>query len=179
MSGIASMTRSVRRPGTTATEYPVVDGAALRHAAGAFATGVCVVTTEDPVTTAPHGMTVNAFTSLTLDPPTVLVCLNRGSTTHGLVTRAGRFALNVLQAEQEALAQRFASRDTDKFTGVDWHSGALGVPLLDGTLAALECEVETTYEVHTHTVVIASVHSAMVAEGAPLLFHRGRLGTPR
>lgn len=180
MSRVASMVReSETRPSQAAAgAHPVVDGDALRRAAGAFATGVCVVTTEDPGNAAPHGMTVNAFTSLSLEPPTVLVCLNRSSTTHGLVTRARRFALNVLHARQESLALRFAGRDTDKFRGVDWHRGALGVPVLDGSLAVLECEVEAVHDVHTHTVVIASVRGATVTDGPPLLFHRGRIGTP-
>ncbi|WP_165502700.1 flavin reductase family protein [Actinomadura fibrosa] len=149
-------------------------GAELRRVAAAFATGVCVVTAQDAAL-GPHGMTVNAFTTLSLDPPTVLLCLNRASTTRGVLAGAPYFAVNVLRAGQAPLARRFATRSNGKFDGIGWHRTARDVPVLDGALALLECEPAESFDVHTHSVLVGNVLSAAVDEGSPLLFHRGRM----
>ncbi|GAB2828204.1 flavin reductase family protein [Actinocorallia aurea] len=153
---------------------PAVLPRLFRDVAGHFATGVCVVTAEDPVT-GPHGMTLNSLTTVSADPATLLICLNRESTTHEVVARAGRFGVNVLAAGQQDLAALFATRDDDKFAGIPWARSASGIPLLTGGVAHLECVVTHRHDVHTHTVVIGEVVTAAAAGGSPLLFHRGRM----
>lgn len=146
----------------------------LREVAGHFATGICVITAEDPVI-GPHGMTLNSLTTVSADPASLLICLNRGSTTHKVVLRAGRFAVNVLGTGQEGLAELFATKRSEKFRQIPWHRSSLGTPLLSGAIASLECVVTQTHDVHTHTVVCADVVDAAVGGGSPLLFHAGRL----
>ncbi len=149
----------------------------LREVAGHFVTGVCVITAEDPIV-GPHGMTLNSLTTVSADPASLLICLNRESTTHKVVSRAERFVVNVLAAEQQEIAELFATRAADKFDRVSWIRSASGLPMLPGSLALLECVVTHMHDVHTHSVVVADVIAATAVGGEPLLFHRGRLAGP-
>ncbi|ROO86025.1 3-hydroxy-9,10-secoandrosta-1,3,5(10)-triene-9,17-dione monooxygenase reductase component [Actinocorallia herbida] len=149
----------------------------FREVAGHFATGVCVVTAEDP-DTGPHGMTLNSLTTVSADPATLLICLNRASTTHEVVARAGRFGVNILAAGQQDVAALFATRDDDKFRDLDWTRSPSGTPLLTGGVAHLECAVLHRHDVHSHTVVIGEVITAAAAGGPPLVFHRSRMSAP-
>jgi 3-hydroxy-9,10-secoandrosta-1,3,5(10)-triene-9,17-dione monooxygenase reductase component len=139
---------------------------------GHFATGVAVVTVDTPG--GAQGMTANAVASLSLDPVLVLVCFDNSARTLPEVERAGRFGVNVLAAGQEHLARRFASKEDTKFADVP-HSVDDGIPVLDGTLAWVGCELERFVPAGDHTIGIGAVHAAELgAEGLePLLWYRG------
>ncbi|GJG85556.1 flavin reductase [Gemmatimonadetes bacterium T265] len=143
----------------------------FRATLGRFATGVTVVTAT--AGGRDYGMTVSAFASLSLDPPMVLVCVDRAATMHGVLADDSVFAVNMLAAGQEALSRRFASGDpTDRFAGVGYTRGALGAPLLDGTLAWLECRVEARHAGGDHSIVVGAVAEVGVREARPLLYYR-------
>jgi len=155
----------------------VSDAKLLRRAFGAFATGVTVVTVGGGT---PHAMTANSFTSVSLDPPLVLVCVDRGAVMHRVLDATGYFAVSVLGADQEAVAKHFADRwrplGMAQFEGIDWRPGRMtGAPLITGAIAAFECEVWRTYDGGDHTIFVGSLLSVerpVEAEG--LLFLQGR-----
>jgi flavin reductase (DIM6/NTAB) family NADH-FMN oxidoreductase RutF len=145
----------------------------FRAVMGHFATGVAVVTVDTPA--GPQGMTANAVASLSLDPVLVLVCFDNGARTLPEVRRTGRFGVNVLAAGQEHLARRFASKENAKFADVP-HSVDAGIPVLDGTLAWVGCELDQLIPAGDHTIGIGAVHAAELgAQGLePLVWFRGR-----
>lgn len=146
----------------------------FRDVVGRFATGVTVITaSEDGL---PYGTTVSAVSSVSLDPPMVLVCLNTTSVTGAVVRRTGRFGVSVLGVDQRALAARFATKGDDKFDGVALEMLADGVPLVGGALAMLDCRVREQARGGTHTVFIAEVEHAAGRPGEPLGYFRGRFG---
>lgn len=154
---------------------PVLDAAVFRRVIGSFMSGVVVITggRDDQ----PYGMTVSAVSSLSLDPPMLLVCLNSASSTQEVVRRTGVFAVNILAEHQGSLAERFArSGLPDKFDGVGYRLGHTGVPLLDGALAVVECQVAEAVTGGTHRVFLARVLHADAVEGSPLAYFRGRFG---
>jgi flavin reductase (DIM6/NTAB) family NADH-FMN oxidoreductase RutF/DNA-binding GntR family transcriptional regulator len=162
---------AVRPAGTD----PAFDGAVFRRVIGNFMSGVVVITTEHDG--APHGMTVSAVSSLSLDPPMLLVCLNSRSGTQEAVHRSGRFAVNILAEDQGHLAEQFArSGSADKFAGLDTRPGRTGVPILHGALAVVECRVAEVVCGGTHRVFLADVVHAETTEGSPLAYFRGRFG---
>lgn len=148
--------------------------AELRRILGHFATGVSVVTTS--VRGVPHGLTVNSFASLSLEPPQIVVCLKRGNRSSGAFALAGHFAVNVLAEGQVDLARLFASTREEKFAGVEHAPGnASGAPLLAGAHAWLECEVgERVAAPGTHDIVIGRLLGYSLGDGPPLVFYRGR-----
>jgi len=165
----------------TGHEPPIglADTKVLRQAFGAFATGVTVVTVGGH---APHGMTANSFTSVSLDPPLVLVCIERSAIMHRSLSAAGCFGVSVLAAHQENIARHFADRwralGHAQFEPVDWRPGRLtGVPLIGGTLARFECELWRSYDGGDHTIFTGKL---LTLEWAPdddtLLFFRGKFG---
>ena len=145
----------------------------FRDTLGRFPTGVTVVTASGPG--GPAGMTTNAFSSLSLDPPLVLVCFERGSRTLPVVRDAGRFAVNVLRAGQEELARVFASKriHAEKFADVT-HTVDHGVPVLDGALAWVVCDLEALHPGGDHEIGVGAV-TAMGNDpsGEPLVFVDG------
>jgi len=141
----------------------------FRTALRAFAAGVTVVTTRDREGH-PSGLTASAFTSVSLTPPLVLVCVDHAATAHPDFRERGWFAVNVLRREQESLSRRFAVSGGDKFRDVPYHEGPSGLPLLDGTLATLECRIVDAHEAGDHTIFIGLVESASVAGGRPLVY---------
>ncbi len=145
---------------------------AYRDAVGRFATGVCVVTTRGVA--GPAGLTTNAVTSLSLDPLLLLVCFDNASRTLPLVRESGRFAVNVLRAEQEDLAGVFASKlvAAEKFEQVT-HRERGGVPVLDDALAWMACEVRALHPGGDHTIGIGEVTEMGHEDGEPLLFYAG------
>lgn len=151
--------------------------AEFRRFMGRWATGVSVVTAREGEHD--HGLTVNAFLSVSLDPPTVLVSLGEEANTTPVVLMTRRFAVNVLRHDQEALSRRFAQVgpiDT-KFEKLPLHRNEDGIALLDGTLGALSCEVVETHRVHDHHLIVGRVLSIEAGpDGLPLLFYRGRYG---
>ena len=146
-----------------------LDPRLFRDVVGAFPTGVTVVTAPGPA-----GLTTNAFSSVSLDPPLVLVCFDNASRTLPAVRECGRYAVNVLRAGQEDLAAVFASKAVaaEKFAAVT-HTIAHGVPVLDDALAWLACEVVELVDAGDHTIGIGRVNALEVFEGEPLLFFRG------
>jgi flavin reductase (DIM6/NTAB) family NADH-FMN oxidoreductase RutF len=146
--------------------------AEFRTALRCFATGVTVVTTRDREGH-PSGLTASAFTSVSLDPPLVLICVDHAATAHPDFRERGWFAVNILPREQEELSRRFAMSGGDKFRGVACHEGRTGLPLLDGALASLECRIVEVHEAGDHTIFIAEVETASVAEGRPLVYFHG------
>jgi flavin reductase (DIM6/NTAB) family NADH-FMN oxidoreductase RutF len=147
----------------------------IRHTLGHFATGVTVITSvrEDG---GPVGMTASAVTSLSLDPPLVLVFLKRQSTTLAAIRAHGGLAVNILSASQQSLSAHFArARGSAGWEQVGHRRGARRLPLLDGALATIECELERCLEGGDHEVVIARMLALEVSEGAPepLLHFRG------
>jgi flavin reductase (DIM6/NTAB) family NADH-FMN oxidoreductase RutF len=151
---------------------------AFRRVMGHFATGVTVVTTIDGER--PHGITVNALSSVSLDPPLVLVALDRRRRIAPVVRDRGRFAINILGEHQQALSDCFAGApvtpDREAFCGAEWRPGATGVPLLAGAIATLECATEDVVAAGDHDLFIARVE-AMANEDhhpLPLLYYRRR-----
>jgi flavin reductase (DIM6/NTAB) family NADH-FMN oxidoreductase RutF len=144
----------------------------FRTALRSFAAGVTVVTTRDREGR-PSGLTASAFTSVSLDPPLVLVCVDHAATAHPDFRARGWFAVNVLRREQEALSRRFAVSGGDKFSGVACHESQTGLPLLDGALATLECRIVETHEAGDHTIFIGQVEAASIAGGRPLVYFHG------
>jgi len=153
----------------------------FRVVMGHFATGISVVTTFDGGS--PSGITVNAFSSVSLEPALVMVALDRRRFITPMVRATGRYAVNVLGAEQQALSDCFAHAPPrpgelgrEAFCGASWHAGPTGLPLLDGAIATLECSVEETFSAGDHDLFIGRVDSMeQVREGAaPLLYFRRR-----
>jgi 3-hydroxy-9,10-secoandrosta-1,3,5(10)-triene-9,17-dione monooxygenase reductase component len=144
----------------------------LRRALAAYPTGVSVVTAigED----GPSGATANSVTSLSLDPPMMLACLDRGSRTLSSVRASGRFGVNALAAGQEELAIRFAGKHPEpaKWEGIGWTERD-GCPRLDDALVWIPCEVRDLVEGGDHLIVTGAVLDAAAREGQPLIFHRG------
>ncbi|MBY4108330.1 flavin reductase [Rhodococcus fascians] len=161
-------------PSTISRIDPKVDSAAFRSAMAGFASGVTVVTTiEDGV---PLGATVSAFTSLSMDPPMLLVCLNRTSETGQAIERVGEFTVNVLSEPQSDIAVRFASRSSSKFDDVALKSSATQHPVFAESLVAVRCEVaETTYG-GTHRIFVAHAVDVELGPGEPLVYFRGGFG---
>ena len=156
----------------------------VRNAMRFWTTGVTVVTGKHAGEI--HGMTVSSFTSLSLDPPLVLVSLEKGARTHNLVKNGGVFAVTILASDQGAISDRFAGRETevtDRLAGLATHTLTTGCPLLDGGLAFVDCRLTATYDAGTHTIFIGEI-VALEVNGAiegmmPLVyFDRGyrRLG---
>jgi flavin reductase (DIM6/NTAB) family NADH-FMN oxidoreductase RutF len=146
----------------------------FRTVVGHFLSGVTVITVSHGGKL--YGTTASAFSSLSLEPPMVLICLNRGSDTGAAVLAAGGFAVNVLAAGQEELALRFGRKGDDKFDGLALDAEAVEGPLLPGALATLECRVVEHTIGGTHRVFIAQVRRAAARTGAPLAYYRGRFG---
>ena len=154
-----------------------VSTAAYRDAISRFLTGVTVVSTRHADVM--HGITASAVASVTLEPPTVLICLNRQSATGHAVKACGHFAINVLNDSQQVLAKHFASKLEDKFAGIDHDTGVLGDPLLPQSLAQLECRVSSHADVGSHHVFFGEVVRVQVHDGAPLAYFRGRFIPPQ
>jgi flavin reductase (DIM6/NTAB) family NADH-FMN oxidoreductase RutF len=155
-----------------------VDAGTFRHALGHFLTGVTIVTTTDRGSE-PVGMTANAFTAVSLDPPLVAVCLARSAASHRAMAAAARFAVHVLSSEQEDVSLAFARTAADgarKFDGVAWTAAPDGLPLLDDHLVRLECRAIERVEAGDHVIHLGRVEAAAIADGdaAPLAFFRGR-----
>jgi 4-nitrophenol 2-monooxygenase / 4-nitrocatechol 4-monooxygenase, reductase component len=147
----------------------------FRNVIGHFASGVTVITTGGGGRR--NGTTASAVTSLALEPPMLLVCMNRESATGAAIASSGAFAVNILGEEHGELAIRFARKGDDKFDGVEIADGERGQPLLAGAIAHLECRVTEQVAAGTHTVFIAEVEAATAQVGAPpLAYYRGRFG---
>ena len=144
----------------------------FRSIVGHFATGVTVVTTAHDGEV--RGMTASSFASVSLEPVSVLICVNREAITHRILSAAGVFCVNILTADQEVLSRTCARPDTPEaaLEGVPFHRGETGSPILDAALAYLDCRVAGSFEFGTHTIFIGEVVDGGFAEGTPLIFYR-------
>jgi flavin reductase (DIM6/NTAB) family NADH-FMN oxidoreductase RutF len=148
----------------------------FRRILGHWVSGVAVVATRTDEGKL-CGLTVNAFTSLSLNPPLVLVCVEQTADSHDCIRRAGVFTVNVLASEQERIARRFASWEVDtKFEGLAYHEAETGAPVLAEALAWLDCRVWAEHSAGDHTIFIGQVLAGDAREGNPLLYYRGGYG---
>lgn len=150
----------------------MLDESAFRAILGRFASGITVITLRD-AEDRDHGMTVSAFSSVSLDPPLVMVCVDRSATMHDRLYASERFAINILASDQEALSRRFAEARDDRFDGVGYHRDLTGAALLDDALAHLEVSTWARYDGGDHTIIVARVDHASGREARPLLYYRG------
>ena len=152
-------------------EPALVDPQALRSVCANWATGVTVITTGGTGRTV--GLTVNSFTSVSLDPALILVCIHKDSGELPVFRRTGAFAVNILAADQEELCRSFASRHTRHSVEADTRPGITGVPVLSDALAYLECRIEREVDAGDHVIVIGEVVDlAVQREEGPLTFFR-------
>jgi flavin reductase (DIM6/NTAB) family NADH-FMN oxidoreductase RutF len=149
-----------------------MDSDEFRSVLGRFATGVTVVTARDTASV-DHGLTVNSFTSLSLVPPLILVCIDHEASLLPAMTACSHFVVNILAANQEALGRRFAAPETDRFEGVGFTRGTCGAPILDDVLAYLECRAARSIPAGDHTIFIGEVEHAETRSAGPLLYYRG------
>lgn len=145
----------------------------FRRACGRFATGVSIATVLD-AQGAPHGLTVSSFTSVSLDPPLVLICLGHAVTIIDLFRSAKHFGINVLAASQREVSERFARKGHDRFNGLKWIPGSTGVPLIPGALAQIECAVEQRVTSGDHDIFIGRMIHTKIHDGHPLLYFASR-----
>ncbi|MET0627896.1 MAG: flavin reductase family protein [Acidimicrobiia bacterium] len=151
------------------------DDRRFREVLGHFATGVTIITAVDDGE--PVGISANAFTSLSLEPPLVLFCVARSSSTWPRIERAGVFAVNILGEHHESLSQLFATKGADRFTSTPWRVGVSGAPVLDEAIAYVDCEFEAQYPGGDHLIVVGRVVDLDVRDGgSPLLFYKGSYG---
>ena len=156
---------------------PSFSGDDFRAALATFATGVTIVTART-ADGQPVGLTANSFNSVSIEPPLVLWSLSRQAGSMPAFARGSHYAINILAADQRALAERFASKDVARFDGVAFRPGASGVPLLDGAAAAFECFNRSRYEEGDHVIFVGEVEACERRAGAqPLIFHGGRYFT--
>ena len=149
----------------------------FRAALAMFATGVTIVTAQD-ASGQPIGLTANSFNSVSIEPPLVLWSLSRQAGSMPAFARGSHYAINILAADQRELAERFASKDVDRFEGVAFGPGASGAPLLDGAAAVFECFNRSRYEEGDHVIFVGEVERCVRTVGAkPLIFHGGRYFT--
>jgi len=149
------------------------DKRTLRDALGCFATGVTVVTCLD-AGGQPVGLTANSFTSVSLDPPLLLVCIAKQAASAGAMIGASHFAVNVLQTGQQPASIRFATRHEDRFGPNDWSPGEYGAPVLDQSLGVFECAGHAVHDAGDHHMLIGRVVKARFDAGLdPLLYFRG------
>ena len=142
----------------------------FRRTLGQFATGITIVTTRD-TEGGPMGLTVNAFASVSLEPPLILVCIDNRSETHGGFEASGVFGVSVLSEEQEGWSRRFASPGQEKFSPKDLLIGETGVALVPGALGHIECRVAARLPGGDHTIYVGEVLRLEVSPGRPLLYH--------
>lgn len=144
----------------------------LRQILGKFLTGVTVVTTIDQHDV-PVGFTANSFTSVSLDPPLVLVCIAKSAGLSAVFRRASAFAINILSTEQEAISNNFARKDEDRFAQIDWEVKSTGSPIIEGSAAWLDCDMHEKILAGDHIILIGKIRAADKTERHPLGFYQG------
>jgi flavin reductase (DIM6/NTAB) family NADH-FMN oxidoreductase RutF len=164
-----------RRQPRKATEFKAgSDPRTLRDAMGCFATGVTIVTAIDAAAM-PVGLTANSFTSVSLDPPLLLVCIANTAGTAPVLRDVAHFGVNVLQIGQQPASNRFATKGEDRFANLPWAPGQTGVPLLESSLVSFECESESLHEAGDHFILVGRVVRAQFEPHRdPLLYFRGK-----
>jgi flavin reductase (DIM6/NTAB) family NADH-FMN oxidoreductase RutF len=145
----------------------------LRRVMGHFATGVTVITTKDKDGN-PNGLTANAFMSLSLNPPLVLISVDKGATCYSCFELENGFTVNFLSEDQEEISRRFATKGADKFADLQWHAGGNGAAIIDGVLGYVECKVTQCHDGGDHTIVVGEIVNVSAAGNRPLLFFKGK-----
>jgi len=159
--------------GDGAVAAEAIDPRRFRTVLGQFCTGVTIITTIDDGE--PVGFACQSFAALSLEPPLVLFCPTKTSRSWAAIERSGAFCVNVLAEEQQSTCARFGSRDPDKFAGIHWTESPLGSPILTGSLAHIDCSLESVHDGGDHWVVFGRVSSlSEIREERPLLFYRGQ-----
>jgi flavin reductase (DIM6/NTAB) family NADH-FMN oxidoreductase RutF len=151
---------------------PDVDPPEFRQLLGRFATGVTVLTALD-AEGRPHGMTASSLSSVSLEPPLVLLSIEKAAAMHPVLLSVPRFVVNILAAGQETLSRRFARQEMDRFDGIGYSTSVDGVPVLDGTLAHIECERWALHDAGDHTILVGRVTGGRAGDGRPLCYFRG------
>ena len=146
--------------------------AEFRNALRNWASGVTVVTAKDREGNL-HGITVSAFASVSLEPPLVLICIDKFTGSHHAFAEGPHFVVNILSDRQENLSRQFATPLLDKFDNVEFEKNLNGVPVLGGALCNLECRLVFSYEGGDHTIFIGEIEKAAVRDGKPLLYFQG------
>lgn len=150
--------------------------ASFRTVMACFPTGVTIVATRD-AQGEPVGLTVNSFTSVSLEPPLILVCINRDANTHDRLIEASSFTVNILSVTQAEVAMRFAKRPSEgRFENVQWTAAPSGHPVLADAAAWLDCSIHEVIGAGDHSIVLARAVAVGVGDKPALLFHRGALG---
>ncbi len=139
---------------------------------GCFASGVTVVTTKDNTGKA-HGITVTAFSSVSIDPPLILVCIDKKTKSHKAFEESGAFVINILSEDQQDVSNQFASPLPDKFEGIEFERNKNDIPVLSDTLVSLECDLRHSYDGGDHTIFIGEIEKTRVSEGKPLVYCHG------
>ncbi|MBK8466503.1 MAG: flavin reductase family protein [Chloracidobacterium sp.] len=148
----------------------------FRNALSRFASGVTVVSTKDAAGKL-HGITVSAFCSVSLDPPMVLICIEKSTVSHYAFEESGVFVVNILRDSQADASERFAAPFEDKFEDVEFYPGIEGIPVLKDALASLECRLTFSYHGGDHSIFVGQVENVTVRDGDPLVYFRGAYGT--
>jgi len=157
----------------------VISADDFRRVLSHFASGVTIVTTAD-AEKRPTGLTASAFTSVSLDPPLILVCVAHSAQSYPTLLESGRFAVNFLRLEQQEASRRFATSKIDrfaKFDGVPYRMTELGLPVLTEALAHVECVTVNTHVEGDHTIFVGRIEACGTSEGDPLLYFRGKYAT--
>jgi flavin reductase (DIM6/NTAB) family NADH-FMN oxidoreductase RutF len=153
-----------------------LDSAEFRRILGHWASGVSVVTTRTPAGR-PCGLTANAISSLSLDPPLVLACVERDADTHDCIVTTRKFAISILAESGERLARLFATAHAEqKFDGIAFRDEVTGAPVLEDAIAWVDCELHAQYDGGDHSIFIGRVVAGDAREGAPLLYYRSGYG---
>ena len=152
-----------------------MDYSILRQCFGSFMTGVTIVTTIDK--DLPVGFTANSFSSVSLNPPLLLICIDNGSENIASFTGSEKFGVNILADNQESLSNRFSSQMGNRFDGITWHISEHGNPELDGISAFFDCRLENTHITGDHTILIGQILDCHMTENAGLGYYQGRYFT--
>lgn len=145
----------------------------LRRVMGHFATGVAVITTRDKDGT-PQGLTANAFMSLSLDPPLVIISVDKKATCYSCFEPNNGFTVNFLAEDQEEISRRFATKGADKFVDLKWQVGSNGAAQIDGALGSVECRITQCHDGGDHTIVVGEIIDVGASGERPLLFFKGK-----
>ena len=148
----------------------------FKDALSRFASGVTVVSTKD-ANGKLHGITVSAFCSVSLEPPMVLICIEKTTVSHYAFEESGVFVVNILSASQSSTSERFAAPFEDKFKDTEFYPGIDGIPILKGALASLECRLTYSYHGGDHSIFVGQVENVITQDGDPLVYFRGEYGT--
>ena len=148
-----------------------VDSDTFRAVLGRFATGITIITGRDEAGV-DHGMTVSAFSSVSLNPPLVLACIDHAASMRELLGTLTNVGINILSEGQEAISRRFSGKDIERFDGLGYTRGASGVALLDDALAHIEARIVDRHQAGDHLIIIAQVEAAEAFSERPLLYYR-------